>query len=212
VVTGALFLTGVLATAALGDSCEEALEWSGTRYVAVTPAGTIPARGARLGEGELPDCTAGGRCAPPGETVAVFRLAGIDPAIAVTTRDDLYLAPGTFPALPDHPLHDALFGSPASPSYREHCREPFRFSGEATQAGFILRVDPDEPAPDELASDDGQVWVELDARSVVEGFDRNGIVTVDAGARVDVTARLCEGELAGPLVDRLEPAASGQEG
>jgi hypothetical protein len=209
VVTAALVLTGVLATAALGDSCEEAVEWSGTRYVSVGTKSPQPGRGALLGEGAIPDCGVGGRCAPPGETVAVFRVAGVDPAVAVAARDSVFLAPGTFPALPDHPLHGAVFGSPARPSYRELCGAPFRFSGEVTQASFTLRVDPAEPAPEQLEQDDGQVWVEFDADTVVAGFDRDGIATIDVGTPVDVTARVCAGELAGPLADRVEPLGTG---
>jgi Family of unknown function (DUF6281) len=207
VVTAALVLTGILATIALGDSCEEAVEWNGERYVSVTTTHGGPGRGARLGEGEIPDCSAGGRCAPPGEAVTIFRVAGIDPGVAVAAPDGVFLAPGTFPALPDHPLHEAVFGSPASPSYREPCGTPFRFSGEVTQASVTLRVDPSEPAPEQLSQDDGQVWVEFDADTVVAGFDRDGIATIDVGTPVDITARLCEGELAGPLADRVEPAA-----
>jgi hypothetical protein len=206
-VMGALVLTGILATPALGDSCGEAVEWEGAQYVAHgTPYGA-PDRGARLGEGE-DHCALGGRCAPPPETMAVFELEGIDPAVAVGAREGVYLGPGTFPALPDHPLHEAIFGSPAKPSYREGCGEPFRFSGEVTLASFNLRVDVTEPVPEQLERlvDEGQTWVELDAETRVEGFDRNGVATIDVGDEVVVTGRLCEGELSGPLADLIEPA------
>ena len=76
-----------------------------------------------------------------------------------------------------------------------------------TQASFTLRVDPAQPVPEQLAPDDGQVWVGLDADTVVAGFDRDGLATIDAGTPVALTARVCEGELAGPLADRIEPAA-----
>ena len=204
VVVVALAATGILATAALGTSCEDAVEWDGVLYVAPGPEQGAPERGASLGSGEIPDCEAGGRCSPPGEAVEVFRLEGVDPTVAVATNTGVYLAPGTFPALPDHPLHEAVFGSASNPNYRKRCGQPFSFVGEVTQAGLSLRVDPTDPPPDQLAQlvdDDGNIWVEVDADTVVEGFDRNGVATIDDGTPVEVTARMCEGELSGPLAD-----------
>jgi hypothetical protein len=203
----ALGATGILASAALGTSCAEAVEWNGIPYVSVGQVRERPERGAALGEGEIPDCEAGGRCAPPDESVQVFSLEGVDPSVAVAARDGVYLAPGTLPALPDHPLHDAVYGSRARPSYRERCGEPFVFTGEMEEASGNLRVDLADPAPGRLEqlADDGLVWVEVDAGTVVEGFDRDGVATFEDGAPIEITARLCEGELSGPLADRIRP-------
>jgi hypothetical protein len=203
----ALGATGILATAALGTSCEEAVEWNGVLYVSV-PVREAPEPGAALGEGEIPDCVVGGRCAPPGESVEVVRLKGVDPSVAVGARDGVYLAPGTLPALTDHPLHDAAYGSPTSPSYRQRCGEPFVFTGEVEHASGNLRVDLAAPAPNQLEqlADDGLVWVEVDAGTAVEGFDRNGVATFEDGAPVEVTARICDvGEVSGPLADEIRP-------
>jgi hypothetical protein len=207
-VTGALVLTGLLATPALGDDCIEAVEWEGVQYVAHRAPHGAPDRGARLGEGEIPNCPVSGRCAPPAEKVAVFALDGIEPAVAVAARDAIYLRPGTFPALPDHPLHEAIFGSPARPSYREPCGEPFRFSGEVTIATSTLRVGVAEPVPGqlELFTDEPEIWVDLDVETRVEGFDRNGVATIDVGDEVEITGRICEGEAWGLLADRIQPA------
>lgn len=207
-VTVTLGATGILATAALGTSCAEAVEWDGVRYVSVGPVRDAPEPGAALGEGEIPDCEAGGRCAPPGESVEVVRLKGVDPSVAVGARNGVYLAPGTLPELPDHPLHDAVYGSRTSPSYRERCGEPFVFTGEVGEAAGSLRVDLADPAPDQLEqlADDGLVWVEVDAGTVVEGFDRNGVATFEVGAPVEVTARVCDlGEVSGPLAGLIRP-------
>jgi hypothetical protein len=128
------------------------------------------------------------------------------PGLEVETL--VFLAPGTFPALPDHPLHDAIYGSPAKPNYRQRCGEAFGFGGEVTQANGTLRIRVADPVPEQLKEDDdGQVWLELDGTSRVEGFDRNGVATVTEGDEIVVTARLCEGhgEPVGPLVDVLRP-------
>jgi hypothetical protein len=213
-VTGTLALTGVLASVALGDSCAVAVRWKDVVYEGHVARYATPGRTASfLGEGEIPDCGTGGRCAPPEEEVEVFSLTGVpvDVAIAAPGLEAeplVFLAPGTFPALPDHPLHDAMYGSPAKPNYRQRCGEAFGFGGEVTQANGTLRMRVADPVPEQLEEDDdGQVWLELDATSRVEGFDRNGIATIAEGEQVTVTARLCEarGEPAGLLVDVLRP-------
>jgi hypothetical protein len=212
-VTATLALTGVLASVALGDSCVEAVRWNDVLYVGVTTADARLERGGRLGEGEIPDCTASGRCAPPEERTAVFAVTGVAPEIAIASpawgnESGIFLAPGTFPALPDHPLHEALYGSAEKPNYRQQCGDPFTLRGEVTQTSLGLRIRAADPVPEQLEEDeDGQVWLELDARSRAEGFDRNGVAMISVGEEVVATARLCEvqGEPTGPLVDVLRP-------
>jgi hypothetical protein len=210
-VTGTLALTGVLASVALGDSCAVAVRWKDVVYEGHVARYATPGRSASLGKGEIPHCGTGG--APPEEEVGVFSLTGVpvDVAIAAPGLEAealVFLAPGTFPALRDHPLHDALYGSPAKPNYRQQCGEPFGFRGEVTQASGTLRIRVADPAPEQLAEDDdGQVWVELDATSRVEGFDRNGLATISEGEEVLVTAQVCEahGEPSGPIADVVRP-------
>jgi hypothetical protein len=212
VVTGTLALTGVLASVALGDSCAIAVRWNDVVYEGHGARYTTPEQGARTGEGEIPHCGTGGRCAPPEEKVAVFALTGvpIDVAVAAPGLEAeplIFLAPGTFPAFPDHPLHEAIFGSPAKPNYRQGCGEPFHFAGEVTDASFNLRLHPTGPLPEGLDTEEEQVWLELDVETHVEGFDRNGVATIAEGEKVVVDARLCEGhgELPGPLADLIQP-------
>jgi hypothetical protein len=185
------------------------VRWNDVLYVGVTSDEALE-RGPRLGEGEIPDCTAGGRCAPPEARTAVFAVAGVDPEIALAAREgeasaEIFLAPGTFPALPDHPLHEAIFGSPTRPNYRQQCGEPLRFAGEVTQAWFNLRVRVADVVPEQVPTDEEQVWVELDVETRIEGFDRNGVAAIAEGEEVTVTGRMCEGELSGPLADVVRP-------
>ena len=212
-VTGTLALTGVLASVALGDSCAVAVRWKDVVYEGHVARYATPGRSASLGDGEIPHCGTGGRCAPPEEEVGVLSLTGVpvDVAIAAPGLEAeplVFLAPGTFPALPDHPLHDAIFGSPARPIYRQGCGERFRLVGEVTQATFNLRIRAPEEVPGELETFEDQVWLELDTQTRVEGFDRNGVATIVEGEKIAVSARMCEGhgELPGPLVDVIRPA------
>jgi hypothetical protein len=212
-VTGALTLTGVLASVALGDSCAVAVRWNDVVYEGRPARYTTPERGASLGEGEIPHCGTGGRCTPPEEEVGVFSLTGVPVDVAIAApgleaEPRVFLAPGTFPTLPDHPLHEAIFGSPAKPNYRRRCAEQFGFRGEVTQASGTLRIRSADPVPEQLVEDDdGQVWLELDVESQIEGFDRNGIATIVEGERIAVSARMCEvhGEPAFPVADVIRP-------
>ncbi len=142
----------------------------------------------------------------------MFSLTGVPVDVAVAApgleaEPLIFLAPGTFPALPDHPLHEAIHGSSAKPNYRQQCGDPFGFGGEVTQANLNLRIRAADPVPEQLEEDDGQVWLELDAKSRIDGFNRTGVATIAEGEEVVVTARLCEvaGESTGRLVDVLRP-------
>ena len=216
VVTGTLALTGVLVSVALGTSCAITVRWNEVLYEGYGARHATPERGASIGEGEIPHCGTGGRCAPPEEEVAVFALTDVPvdvaiaaPGLEAETETLIFLAPGTFPALPDHPLHEAIFGSPARPHYRRGCGEPFRFTGEVTQANFSLRVRIADPVPEQVETHDEPLTLELDAQTHVEGFDRNGVVRIMEGEKIVVSARVCEGygEVPGPVADLIQPGS-----
>jgi hypothetical protein len=82
-VVALLLASGILATAALGDSCAVAVRWNGTIYNDVPARFALPERGARLDEVTIPDCTKGGRCAPPEESIAAFELTGVPADVAL---------------------------------------------------------------------------------------------------------------------------------
>jgi hypothetical protein len=81
----------------------------------------------------------------PDEQTTVVRLRGLPPRVAAAQRgrpDSVYLDEGSLTAIGTHPLHAAQFGSPRTPSYREHrhCR-PYRTAvrGEVLRDG-VLRI------------------------------------------------------------------------
>jgi hypothetical protein len=204
-----LLASGMLATVALGESCAVTLRWNDTIYSDVLARFALPERGAPLDEVTIPDCTRGGRCAPPEESIAAFELTGVPAEVAVLVPefyDELFVAAGTFPELADHPLHEAVFGRPSRPDYRQGCGEVFRLQGTVNLAGPLrVAVTASEI---ELDEDQQGAWLELDARSRIDGFDSNGIPTLEPGDEIVAQVRTCEGhgELAGPVVDLIEPA------
>ena len=207
VIVGALVASGILATVARSESCAVTIRLNDVVY-ASEEFGVALEPGDALGEAEIPHCGTGGRCAPPEDTVSAFEIAEVPPEAAVLAPDyyGLFLANGTFPQLRDHPLHDALYGSPDRPSYRTGCGTVFRLEATVDQVS-PLRVDVESSEVAMDKSDEG-AWLEVDAGTRIEGFDRDGIATLEAGDEIVVRAQDCvgHGELAGPLAVSIEPA------
>jgi uncharacterized protein DUF6281 len=211
-IVAALVASGILTTVALGTSCAVTVRWDDTVYESLPADYAVLEAGAALGRAEIPHCDVGGRCAPPEETVAAFEIPGIPREVAILAPGydgSPFLAPGTFPELPDHPLHEAVYGLPTRPSYRADCGAAFVFEGTVTQVS-PLRVEPAGEVPGGLTetTEDGEhVLLQVDSGTTIEGFDRNGVATLAEGDEIRVRARACtSGELAGPLADSVEPA------
>jgi hypothetical protein len=140
VIVATLTLTGVLASVAFGDSCAYVLRWNDDLYAGQATRFAVPESGRRLGEGALPWCVReGGACAPPEETIAVFALGGVRPSVAIVddgSSGTVLLAPGSFPQLSDHPLHEAVYGFPIAPG----CGRPFALTGEISRTDLLLWV------------------------------------------------------------------------
>jgi len=83
---------------------------------------------------------------------------------------------GTFPQLPDHPLHEAVYGLPNRPDYRRECGSTFALEGTVDQVD-PLRIDV-RRSEVELDEEAQSAWLVVDSRTRIEGFDREGIATL----------------------------------
>jgi hypothetical protein len=56
--------------------------------------------------------------------------------------------------------------------------------------------------------EDEGAWLVVDTRTSIDGFDHNGIATLEPGDEVVARAQVCvgHGELAGPLAVSIAPA------
>jgi hypothetical protein len=205
-IIAALAASGILASVATGDSCAITISWNGATYTSAEARFAVLEPADALGEARIPDCTADGRCAPPEDTVAAFEIAEVPSEAAVLAPDyyGLFVAARTFPEPPEHPLHEAVYGLATRPSFRADCGAAFVFEGTVTQVDPI-RIDVERTEVD-VEEDDEHARLEIDSGTRIDGFDREGIATLAPGDELVVTARLCQGELAGPLADSIEPA------
>jgi hypothetical protein len=176
--------------------------------------------GEGLDAGAIPSCSDEGGVGCRGAKAArveVFRLHGIDPAISIGVLEGgarvYYVAPGYFPELSDHPLHDAIFeGRSDRPDERAgwRCGSPLDLSGTAVRTpgwGTIFAV---RFAGDQVRRQYGYTAVFVDARSRIAGFDRKGIPYIEAGDKLRASVRECtaSGERYKVVADLIQPGAT----
>jgi hypothetical protein len=168
-------------------SCIPTLTWRGTLY-----SGGFGPRGvdfgSRIGTGYVPDCPGPGEEPRPPEPVALLRVAGVRPSIAVGARHDrgLYLAAGFFIESPRHPLHRTIFrrGSP-NETRGWSCGQAFRRTGRVTSAPPLnLRVRY------RGTRREGHFFVDAQTR-FAPALTRFGVPFLATGTRVRLTAVRC---------------------
>jgi hypothetical protein len=179
----------------------------GLLYVGAANDFPVADESTLLGEGMVPvcrdtevvgtGCTADVKEESGGESVDVFRLPGVHPEIAVVALMPgpvAYIGPGYMTQLPDHPLHDEMYGSARRPNERSgwNCGEPIGLTGTVVSVpaygsgGLEVRVDGNP-----LRRQDGRTGLFTDALTRVTGFDRNGIPYIRKGDRLRASVREC---------------------
>lgn len=200
-----LCLTGLLAACGLiigpaSASCAYSIEWNGVYYDAGNLKRPV-AFGHSLGNAVVPVCEDEGAAGCQHESagkVPIFRLPGIDPHVAVGGPSpwghEVFLAPGFFPQLPDHPLHEAAYGSTQRPNERAgwRCGPAIPdLVGTVTQTpgwGWIFGV---RFQGDRVRRQYDRTAVFVDARTTIMGFDEFGLPRITEGDRIRATVREC---------------------
>jgi hypothetical protein len=163
--------------AAQGEAgaCADGIVWHDTFYLgSKLPGHPRLQTAAPLDGGVRPACN-DSNGEPPGEDrpADLWRLEGIAPAIAVSGSEIpwlVYLNPGAFLQLPQHPLHANYYDSPRRPV--RHLRgEPCTIDGrvESLSALFVS----------------GRSII-VDARTQITGFDRAGMPILHEGDAVRI--------------------------
>jgi hypothetical protein len=198
--------TGLLASLGGATSCVEIITWNGVDYIGAGKIAEEPALGSSLGSGVIPPCVGSDASGCEGEDeqpVALFRIPGVNPEIAVVVRPTasrVFLAPGYFPELAGHPLHDAIFGPRLGRPEEKRgfsCGRAFSIKAivESPPAwGALFLVEVEESDRDVGRYDEGGgVAVFVDAGTEVEGLERNGLPFVEEGDHAAIEARECLG-------------------
>jgi hypothetical protein len=179
-----LLALGVAVLAALGcgdsdgtgSSCAATVRWNQTLYVGLSIRAP---QGAVLGRGVVPACT-------PDEhdqRVTIRRVANVPPALAVAREEEppgqsaVYLAPGFFRVLADHPLH-------RRPVRPRRCSARFRLTGT------VVRTPTSSVVP--LQIDGRRLPASVVTSTDIIGFRRAGHPYLQRRDLVMVRGRRCD--------------------
>ena len=191
-----LALAGCGAEEDLGESgaCADGLLLNGELYYGTPIAGPDPKAGGPVEGGVQPGCNDGGPHEPDAE-IGVREVSGVPPEVAVYRQwgtSTTYLNAGYPTELPDHPLHDRIYGSPDRPRRRER-GERCRIDGEVRETwGHPI-----------VTFKGRSVIVGIDARTRVTGFDRDGLPYFERGDRLRIQGYGCARDVM--LARRIEP-------
>ena len=197
-------------------SCTAGVSFKDVFYEHAETRNTV-ARGSGLPGGVVPGCDdtvvlgpQGQRLDPPepDTPVELQRIRGVPARLAVVRpgQPGVFLAPGTFPELPGHPLHKALYGSRDAPAATKDrvCGPPHRVTG-------YLPFTPAAGSAMTLRTAEGlDVPVVVDARTRFRGAQRVARQpVVSGGDALAVVGRRCADAFERPLVAqriRVRPA------
>jgi hypothetical protein len=194
--------TGLLVGVSSDASCADMIEWKGVRYEAANLEGAIHFL-TRVGKANVPSCIdedGAGCSVSRGATDerSVYRLPGVEPAVAVGARGPfgrtMYLAPGYFLQLPDHPLHIRVYGSSRRPNEqaRWQCGAAIDLVGRVVnQTPGLGRTFNVRFEGDRVERQYGWTALFVDAYTTIRGFDRGGLPYIEEGDRLRATVREC---------------------
>jgi hypothetical protein len=132
-----------------------------------------------LGQGVVPACAPGAE----DQQVTIRRVANVPPALAVARegeppgKNTVYLAPGFFLVLADHPLH-------------RHAVRPRGCSGRFRHMGTVLRTPTSNVVP--LLVDGQRMSASVVTSTEIVGFRRAGHPFLQRRDLVDIRGRRCD--------------------
>jgi hypothetical protein len=185
-----LLILGVASLVVLGcggpsgtnSSCAAVVRWNQTLYFGL--AVKVP-HGSVLGRGVVPACTAD----DDDQLVTVRRVANVPPALGVAPvgvpgKNSVYLAPGFFPVLAEHPLHRLLVREARG------LQRPRRCSGRFRLRGAVLRTPINNSVP--LRVGGRELSVQVVTGTKIMGFRRAGYPYLQRSDMVEVRGRRCD--------------------
>jgi hypothetical protein len=159
--------------------CAGRFAWRGQEYFGTGGFHDPPPTGAALSpKGRTYFCD-------DAHPTTAYRIQGVDPLLALRdgpgARPTIWLAEGSFPQRPDHPLHHALFGTENQP-YRAGDHHRCTFHGHVTHARFDLSA----------TDASGPARIIIDARTHITGAPEHaGQPFLLPGTPLSISARRC---------------------
>jgi hypothetical protein len=166
----------------MGSSCAAAVRWNQTLYFGLSMK--VP-QGRVLGRGVVPACTRDDVDQP----VTIRRVVNVLPALAVAREGEppgknaVYLAPGFFSILADHPLRRIVSRQAGG------LPRPRRCSGRFRLTGTVLRTPTSNSVP--LSVGGRELSVNVVTTTRIVGFRRAGHPYLQRRDLVDVRGRRC---------------------
>lgn len=182
----------------MATTCIPAMSHRDAAYFGVRAFRTIRPVG-RPARALVPPCTAPWEPPRAPTPLAVFRIAGVHPAVAVTDQmGTVWLAWGFFPWLSSHPLYEAIKAGPRNYDATEgaDCSR-ITASGRVTRpprAWAGLEIAPDAPSKSLDPHHYGILYLRVDPHTRVVNLRRLGLPFVGRGRRVTITALRCPEE------------------
>ena len=172
-------------------ACAASLTWRGATYIGVSLSRkATPAVGRRVGTGTIPPCI---DTSPPpdppekAERIALRRIKGVSPRIAVYADGLVWPAFGFFTELPSHPLHRAFHGSRQGvPNFTREgrCRGMRTIRGLVTTTQFgPVDINPLGKAR--------SLSLRIDAITRIRGFSKAGHPYLERGDEIRVRGLRC---------------------
>jgi len=181
--------------AAAERSCPLAIQFGDAQYFGTTVKQTLRL-GRRLGRAIVNPCPdailSPTAPVPPGDGVVVA-IAGVRPSVALGAADSphtAYVAFGYFPELPSYPLHEGGIRDRT-----RGCRVTATFSlvgrVRVHSSGLVVQVDRGSESL-HVRPHVTMIQLLLDARTRIEGFERNGLPYVARGDRLRASGITCQ--------------------
>jgi Family of unknown function (DUF6281) len=186
--------------------CASGLVYKEEMYLGMARTDRLPDPGAPAGDAVVPACNDSGPPYDDDSSIRVRHVRGVPAEVALYAQartDTVFVNTGYVTEVPEHPLHRALHGDEDRPR-RRGAAPRCRLDAEVAETTFGLWV----------RADARRVNVIVDARTRIDGFDREGLPYLEQGDVVRISGHGCRpaGRITAAFTISVARAARGLDG